>query len=180
MFAKRWGVNLHFQWAYVPSGKGIVERSHRSIKQIAVREAKCTPQEMVYWYNVMPKDGVHNVTAPVNVLYLYMKSRWKMSMRFLNYHLTASMKSMGKKMCWRRFNWSGVQVSGGWGQWWIPKQLCESSASPSERPLLFSSFSEQFYREWDHYIKWWWEMLASDRWRRPINQSIMTLIIWVV
>ena len=37
MFAENWGIQLRFRCAYVPSGNGIVERYHRTIKRIAAR-----------------------------------------------------------------------------------------------------------------------------------------------
>ena len=69
-FAESWGVHLRFRCAYKPSGNGIAERSHRSIKRIAARK-RCTIQEAVYWYNVAPKDGIRSATAPANALYQY-------------------------------------------------------------------------------------------------------------
>ena len=37
------------RYAYVPSGNGIAERSHHSIKKIAARK-QCTISEAIYWY----------------------------------------------------------------------------------------------------------------------------------
>lgn len=48
----------------------IVEQSHRTIKWIATRK-QCSVQKAVYLYNIMPKDSIHGVTAPANVLYQY-------------------------------------------------------------------------------------------------------------
>ena len=36
-FAENWGIQLRFRCTYVPSGNGIVERCHRTIKRIAAR-----------------------------------------------------------------------------------------------------------------------------------------------
>lgn len=69
-FAERWGVRLRFRCAYVPSGNGMVERSHRTIKVIAARK-ECTIPEAVYLYNLMPQDDCSSSTAPANILYRY-------------------------------------------------------------------------------------------------------------
>ena len=50
-FARNWNVHLQFQCAYSPSGNGIVERSHRTIKAITARK-NCSILEAVYWHNV--------------------------------------------------------------------------------------------------------------------------------
>lgn len=55
----RRSVHLHFQCACTPSGNGIVEQLHG---------VDCSVQEVVYWYNVMPNDGVHSVTVLANSL----------------------------------------------------------------------------------------------------------------
>ena len=67
---KRWGCRVHFRCAHVPSGNGISERNHRSIKRIAAR-AKCSVPEAVYWYNVTPRDDTHQSSAPINCLHRY-------------------------------------------------------------------------------------------------------------
>lgn len=69
-FLSEWGVRMRFHCARVPSGNGIVERCHRSVKQIAVRK-QCTIMEAVYWYNVTPKDNVSLLTAPANLIHRY-------------------------------------------------------------------------------------------------------------
>ena len=61
---------VRFRCAYVASGNGIAERSHRSVKQIAARKC-CTIAEAVYWYNLAPKDDVDSSTAPANKPYNY-------------------------------------------------------------------------------------------------------------
>ena len=67
---KEWGVWLQLQCAYVPSCKGITERSHCSIKKIVARK-QCTISEATYWYNIMPKDSVSPATAPTNAINRY-------------------------------------------------------------------------------------------------------------
>ena len=69
-FAENWGIQLRFWCAYVPSGNGIVERCHRTIKRIAAR-THCFIMEALYWYNVMPKDDAMASTAPANAIYNY-------------------------------------------------------------------------------------------------------------
>lgn len=69
-FAARWGVRMRFRCAYVPSGNGIVERCHRTVKVIAARK-DCSIAEAVYLYNVTPRDDRNAWTAPANVLYRY-------------------------------------------------------------------------------------------------------------
>lgn len=69
-FVSSWSVHLRFRCAYVPSGNGIVERNHRSVKTIATRK-NCSVLEAVYWYNVTPKDNLSPSTAPADVLHTY-------------------------------------------------------------------------------------------------------------
>uniref|UniRef100_A0A5S6QZG4 Integrase catalytic domain-containing protein n=1 Tax=Trichuris muris TaxID=70415 RepID=A0A5S6QZG4_TRIMR len=66
----RWDVRLRFRAAYTPSGSGIVERCHRSVKVIMARKG-CTVAEAVHLYNLTPKDGGNASTAPANALYAY-------------------------------------------------------------------------------------------------------------
>ena len=61
-FLGEWGVRLHFRCAHVPSGNGIVERCHWSLKRIAARKL-CPIMEAVYWYNATPKDNVSPLTT---------------------------------------------------------------------------------------------------------------------
>ena len=65
LMAQEWAVRMRFRAAHVPSGNGIVERSHRTIKTIAAR-SKCSIPEAVYLYNVTPRDDVDPMTAPMN------------------------------------------------------------------------------------------------------------------
>ena len=69
-FPRKWDVHLRFRCAYSPSGNGIVERSHRTVKTIATRK-NCSILEAVYWQNVTPKDDVSPCTAPVDALHGY-------------------------------------------------------------------------------------------------------------
>lgn len=69
-FAKRWCVRVRFRCAHVPSGNGIVERCHRTVKVIAAIK-RCSIPEAVYLYNVRPQDDCTLATAPANMLYTY-------------------------------------------------------------------------------------------------------------
>eukprot|EP00096_Caligus_rogercresseyi_P016665 TRINITY_DN944_c0_g1_i3.p1 TRINITY_DN944_c0_g1~~TRINITY_DN944_c0_g1_i3.p1 ORF type:complete len:942 (+),score=61.63 TRINITY_DN944_c0_g1_i3:649-3474(+) len=55
---ERWGVILTFRCAYKPSGNGVVERNHRTIKTMASRTKKPI-QQCVFWYNATP-GGEYN------------------------------------------------------------------------------------------------------------------------
>ncbi|XP_045124573.1 uncharacterized protein LOC123512301 [Portunus trituberculatus] len=68
-FAARWGVSLRFRGAYAPSGNGIVERNHRTVKVIAARKG-CSVAEAVHLYNVTPRDETV-ASAPVSGIYRY-------------------------------------------------------------------------------------------------------------
>ena len=69
-FAAEWDVRLRFRCAYVPSGNGIAERVHRTVKTIAARKG-CDIAEAVYLYNSSPKDGETAESTPANQLYRY-------------------------------------------------------------------------------------------------------------
>ncbi|XP_043202630.1 uncharacterized protein LOC122370793 [Amphibalanus amphitrite] len=69
-FANDWNVAVRYRAAHVPSGNGVVERNHRSIKVIATR-AKCGVAEAVYRYNTTPKDDVTEATTPAGMVYRY-------------------------------------------------------------------------------------------------------------
>lgn len=69
-FSERWGVTMRFRSAHRPSGNGIVERCHRTVKCIVARSS-CSVQEALYWYNVTPKDDVSAESAPANQIYRY-------------------------------------------------------------------------------------------------------------
>ncbi|KFD62788.1 hypothetical protein M514_05186 [Trichuris suis] len=68
--AERWGTRLTFRGAYVPSGNGITERCHRTVKVIAAR-TKCSIQEAVHRYNLTPRDDRSAATAPANAIHRY-------------------------------------------------------------------------------------------------------------
>lgn len=67
---ERWGVNGLYRAAYRPSGNGIVERHHRTIKTLAER-GRISPQQAVFWYNLTPRSGQDDNTVPQRLLYKY-------------------------------------------------------------------------------------------------------------
>ena len=69
-FVDEWGIRLRHRCAYRPSGNGIAERCHRSVKKIAARKA-CTIAEAVYRYNATPKDAVTAASATANAIHRY-------------------------------------------------------------------------------------------------------------
>ena len=52
-FCEFWAVRLAFRCAYKPSGNGIVERNHRTIKRMSARSGRSV-EYSVFWYNVTP------------------------------------------------------------------------------------------------------------------------------
>ena len=68
-FVSRWGVSVRYRAAHAPSGNGVSERNHRSVKTIAARKG-CSVAEAVYRYNVMPRSDDPN-SSPANVLFSY-------------------------------------------------------------------------------------------------------------
>ena len=69
-FALQWGMEIRFRCAHVPSGNGVIERCHRSVKVIAARKG-CSIAEAVFRYNVMPRDDETADSAPACQLYQY-------------------------------------------------------------------------------------------------------------
>ena len=68
--AAEWGVELRFRCAYVPSGNGVAERVHRSVKTIAARKG-CSIAEAVFLYNASPQDNKTNMSTPSNQIHRY-------------------------------------------------------------------------------------------------------------
>ncbi|GAB1600005.1 hypothetical protein Ahia01_000278000, partial [Argonauta hians] len=66
----RWQVRQHFRAAYRPSGNGIVERNHRTIKAMAER-SQISPQEATYWYNMAPREGLSGDSVPHKSVHTY-------------------------------------------------------------------------------------------------------------
>ncbi len=67
----KWNVQRRFRAAYRPSGNGIVERHHRTIKAMAARTGAPAPLDMVFWYNMAPKSGADESSVPCNQLHTY-------------------------------------------------------------------------------------------------------------
>ena len=67
---KKWGVRCTFRCAYKPSGNGIVERNHRTIKRMASRTGS-GPLDMVYWYNVAARDPATGGVSPSDLTHTY-------------------------------------------------------------------------------------------------------------
>lgn len=66
----KWNVSRYFRAAYRPSGNGIVERHHRTIKALAER-GQITPMEAVFWYNLAPRSGLDGATVPQRAVFCY-------------------------------------------------------------------------------------------------------------
>ena len=70
VFAAKWRVRLRFRAVHRPSGNGVVERNHRTVKVIAARTG-CSIGDAVHLYNVTPRDGKGSTTAPAGQIYWY-------------------------------------------------------------------------------------------------------------
>ena len=66
----KWNVRRYYRAAYRPSGNGIVERHHRTIKAMAER-GQVTPMEAVFWYNMSPRSGQNARTVPQRAVFRY-------------------------------------------------------------------------------------------------------------
>ena len=69
----KWKVEVVFRCAYRPSGNGIVERNHRTIKRMAARSGRDI-LDMVYWYNLSPRSGTNEELIPSQLVFNY---EWK-------------------------------------------------------------------------------------------------------
>lgn len=69
----KWSVTRLFRCVYRPKENGIVERNHRTIKRIAAR-SRGSIREMVYWYNLTPKEGLNGDSSPSSQLFNY---KWR-------------------------------------------------------------------------------------------------------
>jgi ribonuclease HI len=67
---QKWGVKSLYRAAYKPSGNGIVERNHRTIKAIAER-AGISPEVAVSYYNQTPRSGTNPSSVPYRGIYQY-------------------------------------------------------------------------------------------------------------
>ena len=66
----RWNVRRLYRAAYRPSGNGIVERHHRTIKTLAER-GNIPAREAVFWYNLTPRSGQKDETVPQRSVFNY-------------------------------------------------------------------------------------------------------------
>ncbi|XP_065650640.1 uncharacterized protein LOC136078767 [Hydra vulgaris] len=62
---EKWCVKNKYRCAYRPSGNGIVERNHRTVKRTAARAQIC-PLVAVFWYNATPTVGTNEESAPAS------------------------------------------------------------------------------------------------------------------
>lgn len=67
---KTWNVSQRFRAVYRPSGNGIAERMHRTIKAMSAKSGG-DPLKMVFWYNLAAKEGVNGATSPSRALHSY-------------------------------------------------------------------------------------------------------------
>ncbi|XP_035828301.1 uncharacterized protein LOC101862068 [Aplysia californica] len=67
---QKWNIKPLFRAAYRPTGNGIVERHHRTVKSIAER-GNIPPQEAVFWYNSTPRAGLDPASVPQRAVYRY-------------------------------------------------------------------------------------------------------------
>ena len=65
-----WSVQRFFRATYHPSGNGIVERHHRTIKAMAER-GNISPMEAVFWYNMSPRAGQADNSVPQRTVFRY-------------------------------------------------------------------------------------------------------------
>ena len=70
---RQWNVRQRFRAAYRPSGNGIVERNHRTIKRMAARGG-ITPVKAVFWYNLAATDVQDPSSAQSAKVFAY---RWR-------------------------------------------------------------------------------------------------------
>lgn len=69
-FAARWGMPLCFNSAHTPTGNGIVEHNHHTVKVISTRK-QCSITGAVQLCNVMPYDWVTVTEAAASGIYYY-------------------------------------------------------------------------------------------------------------
>ena len=67
MTVKRF-VRCVYRAAYRPSGNGIVERNHRTVKRTAER-CQVDPTRSVFWYNVAPLKANGYRRSPADILF---------------------------------------------------------------------------------------------------------------
>ena len=65
-----WSVRRFVRAAYRPSGNGIVEKHHRTIRAMAER-GSISPMEAVFWYNMSPRAGQAENSVPQRAVFRY-------------------------------------------------------------------------------------------------------------
>lgn len=65
-----WGFRLRFHAAYMPSGNGIFEHNHRTLKRGGARTGQ-VPEQAVFWYNIVPKKNTDEKTIPLMMVHAY-------------------------------------------------------------------------------------------------------------
>ncbi|XP_045136504.1 uncharacterized protein LOC123519337 [Portunus trituberculatus] len=68
--SNKWNIKRLFRAAYRPSGNGIVERNHRTIKTTA-EKSNIPPSEAVFWYNMTPRLSQNEESVPHRALFKY-------------------------------------------------------------------------------------------------------------
>ena len=69
-FLDRWKTKPYYRATYRPSGNGIVERHHRTIKSSS-EKGSMNPIEAVFWYNMSAREGQNENTVPQRAVYKY-------------------------------------------------------------------------------------------------------------
>ena len=67
---EHWRIRPFYRAAYRPSGNGIIERHHRTIKGWA-EKSRIDPTEAVFWYNVSPRLAVKESSVPQLSVHTY-------------------------------------------------------------------------------------------------------------
>ena len=69
-FCRKWNMRQLFSCKYEPSGNGIVERCHKTIKRMVAR-TNGSVMEMLFWYNVTPHYKQNPLSVPFSHIYNY-------------------------------------------------------------------------------------------------------------
>ena len=73
----KWRIRQTYRGINRPSGNGIVERNHRTIKRMAARSGS-DPLDMVFWYNMAPRNGTQPSSIPARGLFSY---SWRLPLK---------------------------------------------------------------------------------------------------
>ena len=69
-FFEEWNTHVFYRAAYRPSGNGIVERNHRTVKAMAER-SNVSPVEAAFYYNSSPRYGQQGDSVPQKSVFSY-------------------------------------------------------------------------------------------------------------